>query len=163
MNAARAHLPSSAAEPDRVRLRATFEASSLRRAAAVAAELKRIVGEQAQIHPVAPLRASFPTVTDSGTWTVELTMPAMQLSSAAIHLWERKLLALEYRWPGSRFLGWTTSAMPAISERRPAAVPQRSSANGWPARSQRDLVAASLLRRPRAEGPGMVLSRTPVP
>ena len=162
MNAARAHLPSSAAEPDRVRLRATFEASSLRRAAAVAAELKRMVGEQAQINPVAPLRGGFPTVTDSGTWTVELTMPAMQLSSAAIHLWERKLLSLEYRWPGSRFLGWTTSAMPAISERRSATVHQRSPANGWAARSQRDLVAESLRRRPRAEGPSIVLSRTPV-
>lgn len=160
VSAQHAELPLAAPQPDPLCLRLTFEASSLRRAAAVAAQLRLIMGKPAQIHPTEPLCASAPPPTSSPTWRVELTTPEMPLSLAAIHMWERKLLSLEYRVPGCRFLGWTTDRIPEMSARRSAATAERAPASGAPSRTQRELVAESLLRRPSVRQLGIVHGRS---
>jgi hypothetical protein len=86
---------------------------------------------------------------------VVLTTPQLPLTLAVIQLWERKMLAVEQRWPNSRFLGWTTSLTPAgasigSGEPDPIAAGERRR------RTQRELVLASLLRRPAGDRRGIV-------
>jgi hypothetical protein len=126
-----------------------------------------MLGEEAGIHPVQPMQrqsAASPTSIESWRWIVELTTPAIALRPAAIHLWERKMLSLEYRWPGCRFLGWTTTSTPAMSTRRATETPNESTAadpaGDLSSRSQRQLVAESLLRCPRPES-GITHGRAP--
>jgi hypothetical protein len=97
-------------------LRVTFAAWSRDCAVTVAAALGHLAGAPAQIR-----RASLPEHRHHGdgrprSWTIEARLPAPALG-AAMHMMERKLLSLEYRSPGSLFLGWTTTALPAIAER----------------------------------------------
>jgi len=126
-----------------------------------------MLGAEAGIHPVQPMPrqgAAYPTSIESWRWIVELTTPAIALRPAAIHLWERKMLSLEYRWPGCRFLGWTTTSTPAMSTRRATEAPNESTAadpaGDLSSRSQRQLVAESLLRCPRPES-GITHGRAP--
>jgi len=126
-----------------------------------------MLGEEAGIHPVQPTQrqgAASPTSIESWRWIVELTTPTIALRPAAIHLWERKMLSLEYRWPGCRFLGWTTTSTPAMSTRRETEAPSESTAadpaGDLSSRSQRQLVAESLLRCPRPES-GITHGRAP--
>ena len=74
------------------------------------------------------------------------------------------MLSLEYRWPGCRFLGWTTTSTPAMSTRRATEAPNESTAadpaGDLSSRSQRQLVAESLLRCPRPES-GITHGRAP--
>jgi hypothetical protein len=125
-----------------------------------------MLGEEAGIHPVQPAQRQGPSPTsiESSRWIVELTTPAIALRPAAIHLWERKMLSLEYRWPGCHFLGWTTTSTPAISTRRATEAPNESTAadpaGDLSSRSQRQLVAESLLRCPRPES-GITHGRAP--
>jgi len=126
-----------------------------------------MLGEEAGIHPVQHMQrqgAASPTSIESWRWIVELTTPAIALRPAAIHLWERKMLSLEYRWPGCHFLGWTTTSTPAISTRRATEAPNESTAadpaGDLSSRSQRQLVAESLLRCPRPES-GITHGRAP--
>ena len=126
-----------------------------------------MLGEEARIHPVQPMPrqgAASPTSIESWRWIVELTTPAIALRPAAIHLWERKMLSLEYRWPGCRFLGWTTTSTPAMSTRGATEAPNESTAadpaGDLSSRSQRQLVAESLLRCPRPES-GITHGRAP--
>ena len=126
-----------------------------------------MLGDEAGIHPVQPVQrqgAPSPTSIESWRWIVELTTPAIALRPATIHLWERRMLSLEYRWPGCRFLGWTTTSMPSLSTRRATEAPEESAAGdpggGLSSRSQRQLVAESLLRCPRPET-GITHGRAP--
>jgi hypothetical protein len=84
---------------------------------------------------------------------VVLTTPPLPLTLAVIQLWERKMLAVEQRRPNSRFLGWTTSLTPAgasigFGDPDLGAAGER--------RTQRELVLASLLRRPAGDRRGIV-------
>jgi hypothetical protein len=135
--------------PEGAGLRVTFEAASLEQAAALAAELRRITDSSPAINPAAPLRAGRRRSGGAQTWIVELILPAMRLG-AEIQAMERTMLSLEYRSEGSRFLGWTTTATPAMSERLPASRRAEQPPGDSQPPSQRDLVAASLLGRPPA-------------
>jgi hypothetical protein len=150
--------PASSPRADALRLRLAFEAASARRAAAVAEQVERLSGQRATIHPLEPL----PRATDGSnpphTFSVEVTTAPLPFSVAAIHMWERKMLSLEYRLPECRFLGWTTQGLPELSARRSRAVAEDTSAGGR-ARSQRELVEDSVLRRPRASLPPPVPGR----
>ena len=153
-------MPLSSTDPGALCLRVVFEAVSLRRAAAVAAELEATAGAPARIDLTAPLLTGAPLSEQARRWTVELTTPAMPLELAALQKWERKMVLVESRCPGSRFLGWTT---PWLQEPR---LRQLTTADRQPGdvralRSQRGLVTESLLRRPGAKRPGVVHGRTP--
>ena len=56
--------------------------------------------------------------------------PPLLLQVTVVHMWERKMLSLEFRRPGCRFLGWTTHELPALSARRSRAVAEATSADG---------------------------------
>jgi len=87
---------------------------------------------------------------------VELTTPPLPLTLAVIQLGERKkMLAMEQRWPSGRFLGWTTSWMPAGASIG-SGEPDRRAAGERRRRTQRELVLASLLRRPAGDRRGIV-------
>ena len=153
-------MPLSSADPAAACLRVVFEAVSLRRAAAVAAELEATARAPARIHLTAPLLTAASLSEHPRTWTVELTTPAMPLELAALQQWERKMVSVENKCQGSRFLGWTT---PWLRERR---LRQSTMADHQPGdagalQSQRELVTESLLRRPRAKRPGIVHGRIP--
>jgi hypothetical protein len=86
---------------------------------------------------------------------VVLTTPQLPLTLAVIQLRERKMLAVEQRSPSGRFLGWTTSWTPerasiGSGESDPHAAGERRR------RTQRELVLASLLRRPAGDRRGIV-------
>jgi hypothetical protein len=150
----------AASTPERARLRVAFEALRLDGAAAIAAGLQRISGDVPAITRSAPLEHGMRS-TRTQTWTVELSLPAMALGTE-IQSMEREMLSLEYRSPGTRFLGWTTTTIPAISERPPAAGSTSQPSAGARRASQRDLVAASLLRRPQPQSDGpAALTRRP--
>ena len=133
----------------------------MRRAATVAEELERLAGKPAKIHPLEPLPSAVDGSNTSQTFSVELTTPPLPFNLAAIHMWERKMLSLEYRWPGCRFLGWTTQDLPELSARRARAVAEDTPAGGR-APSQRELVEDSVLRRPRASLPPSVPGRSEI-
>jgi hypothetical protein len=128
------------------------------RAVALAEQLELLSGEPTEIHPLEPLPAEAHSSSTSPTWSVEQTTPPLPLQVAVIHMWERKMLSLEYRWRGCRFLGWTTHELPALSDRRSPAVADATSADGR-APSQRRLVEASLLRRPHEAAASSVALR----
>ena len=128
-------------------LRLAFEASSMLRATALAQQLELLSGEPTKIHRLEPLPAEAHSSSAMPTWSVEQMTPPLLLQVTVIHMWERKMLSLEFRRPGCRFLGWTTHELPALSARRSRAVAEATSADGR-APSQRRLVEASLLRRP---------------
>jgi len=128
---------------DRARLRVSFQAASLRLADGLAAELRTVAADVPRVDLSAP---GLPGRRD---WIVSLTSPPLPLTLAVIQLWEEGMLAMEQRWPGCRFLGWTTCPAPV---RSPAgsgeSAPARNDASACERRSQRELVIASLLRQP---------------
>src|ERR1700689_442597 len=85
---------------------------------------------------------------------VVLTTPPLPLTLAVIQLWERKVLAVEQRWPRGRFLGWTTSWTPARASIG-SGEPDRHAAGERRRPTQRELVLASLLRRPAGDRRGI--------
>jgi len=125
------------------------------RAVALAEQLELLSGEPTEIHPLEPLPTEVHSSSATPTWSVEQTTPPLPLRVAVIHMWERKMLSLEYRWPGCRFLGWTTYELPALSARRSRAVDDAKPADGR-GPSQRRLVEASLLRRPHEAAASVV-------
>ena len=153
-------MPLSPADPGALCLRVAFEAVSLRRAAALAAEIEATAGAPARIHLTAPLLSVSPLSDQARTWTVELTTPAMPLELAALREWERKMVLVENKCPGSRFLGWATPWLrePCL---RQLTTAERQPGGVRALRSQRELVTEALLRRPRAKQPGIVHGRPP--
>jgi hypothetical protein len=131
-----------------------LQASSLRQAASLVAELRTTGADVVRVHPSRPLPPG------PREWTVALTTPPLPLTVAVIQSWEREMLAVERRWPGCRFLGWMTcdsqraligSSVERVPGRDAPSEPQRS--------SQRELVTASLLRQPAAGRRGIVHGR----
>jgi hypothetical protein len=96
---------------------------------------------------------------------VTLTTPKMPLALDVLQPWERAMLAVEHRWPGSRFLGWRTWDRPAASKEPKdwlgvdASADARVDAEVAAEGSQRGLVLASLLRCPTAGRRGVVRGR----
>src|SRR6185437_8348196 len=90
-------------------------------------------------------------------WTVAFTTPA--LTPAAMQSLERELLAVEHRWPGSRFLGWTASPRPPASMEGIGRESDRDARGARRRPSQRELVTASLLRCAPRERRGIVHGR----
>jgi hypothetical protein len=133
----------------------------VRLAASVAQELERLTGRPAKIHPLQPLSSGLRGSNISQTFSVEVTTPPLPLNLTAVHMWERKMLSLEYRRPGSRFLGWTTQDLPDVSARQLRLVAEEPSVDVR-APSQRDLVAESVLRRPRASLPRSLRGRSEI-
>ena len=121
-------------------LRCSFHAATLRRGAALAAELRPIAASAPRIRAVkldsSPRR----------DWVVVFTTPLVPLTLTALRRWEDELLELEQRCSGCRFLGWTTwpTEYPDAKEARS----DGAAATGDPS-SQRQLVLASLLLHPR--------------
>ncbi|HEV2980781.1 MAG TPA: hypothetical protein VGX51_05070 [Solirubrobacteraceae bacterium] len=147
---------------DQLCLRLAFEASSIRRATAVAEQLERIVGNPAKIHPLEPLSSDVAASNTSQTFSVELTTPPLPINLAVIQMWERKMLSLEYRCFGSCcFLGWTTQELPELSTRRSRRDAEHASAGGR-AQSQRELVENSVLRRPQSSLPPNARGRSEI-
>jgi len=129
-------------DQDRARLRFTFQVANLRQAGSLVAELRTVAGDEPRVHPS-------PGPPNRRDWIVSLTSPPLPLTLAVIQLWEEGMLAIEQRWPGCRFLGWTTCRTPVgapIGSGELALA--RSAASGCERRSQRELVIASLLRQP---------------
>jgi hypothetical protein len=81
----------------------------------------------------------------------------MPLTLDVLQLWEGRMLSVEHRWPGCRFLGWRIWETPAASN-GPTEWPKDDVAVAA-RRSQRELVMASLLRRPTVERRGIVHGR----
>jgi hypothetical protein len=136
-----------------VRLSLSFQASSLRQAANLAAELRTIGADVARVHP--------PRLRPPGRrdWIVTLTTPPVPLTVAVIELWEGEMLAVEHRWPGCHFLGWRTCRAPEASIGSLEREPDHDDACPRQRLSQRELVLASLLRRPAGERPQIVHGR----
>jgi hypothetical protein len=140
----------SFADQDRSCLCFTLQVSSLRQAALIAAELQTIAACTVRVHPPVPQLAG------RRDWAVALTTPQLSLTLAVVRSWEREMLAVEHRWPGSHLLGWMTCPTPQAS------IEERDDhdAEGERQRlSQRALVTASLLRRAPAERRGIVHGR----
>lgn len=94
---------------------------------------------------------------DHAEWIVTLTTTPSPLGLDLIESWEQRMLAVEHRWPGARFLGWRTRRTPP-----PPVGPTERSKEGAreaPRQSQRALVIASLLRCPADEQRGNARSR----
>lgn len=151
MSAGPASHSAATAQTEQVCLRLAFEAHSRPLAAALAEQLELLTGVVAKVDCLEALSAEANGRGSSPTWCVELTTPPLALEVDAIHMWERRMLTLEGRWPGCRFLGWTTRELPALSRRTRTLAADRSTDDQ--ARSQRELVEASLLRRPPTAPP----------
>jgi hypothetical protein len=143
----------STTEQEGLRLRLSFQASDLREAASLAAELRTIGADAVRVHP-SQLR--LPGRRD---WTVTLTTPPVPLTVAVIQLWEGEMLAVEHRWPGCLFLGWRTCHAPNASIGSLERGPDHDNAGARRRLTQRELVLASLLRRPVGEREGIVHGR----
>lgn len=143
----------STTEQENLRLSLSFQASGLREAASLAAELRTIGADAVRVHP---LRPHLPGRRD---WTVTLTTPPVPLTVAVVQQWEGKMLAVEHRWPGCRFLGWRTCQAPDASTGSLERGSDRDDAGARRRLTQRELVLASLLRRPVGEREGIVHGR----
>jgi hypothetical protein len=146
-------------DEDRARLRFSFQAPSLRQAVNLAAELRTLTADVVQVHP-SPDMPSGPRA-----WIVTVTTPPMGLRLEVVLPWEQELLAVEHRWPGCCFLGWMTCSTPTVSIGPTVPIgpteaePKRSAEGARQRQSQRELVAASLLRCPPPEQRGIVHGR----
>jgi hypothetical protein len=135
--------PHSAPEPDdRARLRVTFEAPNLTITDSLESQLRDVTDVPTQIWPFDRLAAGAPVLAQARAWYVEALLEPMPVSAVAVQMLERRMLSLEYRQPGARFLGVTTEAIPGIGERR--SEPREGAAG-----RQRRYVEESLLRCPR--------------
>jgi hypothetical protein len=133
------------------RLFCRFQASRLREAVRVSAELRTMAAGVVQVAP------SPPRLPGRRDWIVTLTTPPMPLVPDVLKPWEGKMLAVEHRWPGCRFLGWRTWDSPAAPNGPTAWLKDDVAVAGQ--RSQRGLVLASLLRCPPVERRGIVHGR----
>jgi hypothetical protein len=143
----------SFADQDRSCLCFTLQAPSLRQAALIAAELRTMAASAVRVHPPAPL---LPGRRD---WTVALTTAQLSLTLAVVQSWEREMLAVEHRWPGSHLLGWMTCPTPQASIEERDKGDDHDAADERQRLSQRALVMASLLRRAPGERRGIVHGR----
>ena len=141
----------SSGDQDHSRLRCSFQATSIRQAVSIAAELRTTAADTVWVRPSRPLPPG------RRDWIVTLTTPPTPLTLDVLQPREAKMLAVEHRWPGCHFLGWmtcetsTASSGPKDWPKDDAAVAGR--------RSQRGLVMASLLRCPAVERRGSVDGR----
>ncbi len=147
-------LSSRGANIERVQLLCSFQAVTLRQAAALAVELRAMAASTPRVRSVAagPLKLR--------CWIVTATTLPMPLTMTVLRRWEAELLAIEQRWSGCCFLGWRTWTAPpdrpvAPAEQRTHAragevsSAQPSGSAGTNSQtSQRQMVIASLLRRP---------------
>jgi hypothetical protein len=142
-------------EREGVRLSISVQASSLGQAVELASALPAIAAEEGRAHS--------PWLRPVGRrdWIVALTTPPLALTPAVIQRWEGQMRAVEQRWPGCRFLGWRTwRSTQASSEPTEASAARRDRDALEPhSRSQRELVLASLLRRPTGRRQGIVHGR----
>lgn len=129
---------------DRASLCFTFQASGIRQAARLAAELGTMTSSAAHVHP-SPPRTPGPR-----DWIVAVTTPPMPLTLEVLRPWEEEMLAVEHRWPGVHFLGWTTYSTPVASIGSTESQTGREGSRRQ--LSQRELVTASLLRCPPERG-----------
>jgi hypothetical protein len=136
-----------------VRLSLSFQAPSVRQAVDIAAGLRTNPAH------VVHVRSPRPRVAGRHDWIVTLTTPALPLTMAVIQTWESEMLAVERRWPGCRFLGWRIPQEPCPSIGCSERELDRDDADAAPRRSQRELVLASLLRRPPGLRAGIVHGR----
>ena len=145
------HSGQSFAGQDPARLFCCFQASGVRQAAGMSAELRAMAAGSVRVSAAPPRLAGQPD------WIVTLTTPTMPLALDVLQRWETAMLAVEHRWPGCRFLGWRTWDRPPASKEPKdwlevdAAVADE--------RSQRGLVTASLLRCPIADRGGTFRAR----
>ncbi len=134
------------------RLYCSFEAASLREALRVATELRKITD-------AALVRRRRSPGAEHGDWVVTLTTSPLPLTLGVVVLWEGRMLAAERRWPGCRFLGWTTYPTAQAPHRAFEETPVRDASGPGQRRSQRELVVASLLRCPPDEQLGIARGR----
>ena len=85
---------------DRLRLRFAFEASSLRQAVELGAELRTLARTAVRIRPGLPLPRG------PGRWTITLTTPPTRVAHGPIRRWEDVLRAVARGRPGCRLVGW---------------------------------------------------------
>ena len=124
------------------RLSMVVQAPGPREATKLAAELRSIGADEARVSP-SPLRPPGPR-----EWLVSLTTPTLPVTAAVIQRWEGEMRALEGRWPGCRFLGFTTCQAPRAPIGAIGSAPDQDDAGALAQHSQRELVLASLRRRP---------------
>ena len=136
-----------------MRLSLSFQTPGLRSAASLAVELRTIGADAVRVHPS---RLRPPGRRD---WTVTLTTPPVPLTVTVIQLWEGEMLAVEQRWPGCHFLGWRTCQAPNASSGSLERGPDHHDAGARRRLSQRELVLASLLRRPPGDREGAAHGR----
>ncbi len=98
------HLSSRGGSIERAQLRCSFQALTLRQAAALAAELKTMAACTPHV------RATPAPPSERRYWIVTVTTPPIPLTLTVLQRWEEELLAIEQRWSGCRFLGWRTPA-----------------------------------------------------
>lgn len=142
------HLSPSDDDIERAQLRCSFQLPTLRRAAALAVELRPMGVGAPRLQAVPPW--------DRHDWIVTLTTPEIPLTVGLLSAWEEQMVAIEQAWPGCRFLGWRTLRRPhpsgaeAARGRSRGEQPSHSEPHEPPraASSQRQLVIASLLRSP---------------
>jgi hypothetical protein len=147
--------PSSASVSDEqgVRLSCSFRASSLRQAVKLAADLR---ASDVGVELVAAARTH---ARERRDWIVSSTTPPLAMTTAAIQLWEDQMIALALRSCGCAFLGWRICATPARTVVCRGGVPDDRHASASRAPSQRELVVASLLRRPSGARRGAMHGR----
>jgi hypothetical protein len=95
----------------------TFEAASLSLALDLASRIKEGADLPTQVEAIDSFDWRTPTVGRWRAWSVEVVLAPMRLGTIALQMVERRMLSLEYRSPGSRFLGFTTDAIPGIAAR----------------------------------------------
>jgi hypothetical protein len=147
-------LSSRGANTERVQLRCSFQAATLRQAAALAVELRAMAASTPRVRSVAAVPSQ------PRCWIVTATTLPMPLTLTVLRRWEAELVAIEQRCSGCCFLGWRTSTTPpdrsvVPGEQRERAgagevsSPRPSESAGTNSQtSQRQLVIASLLRHP---------------
>lgn len=136
-----------------MRLSLSLQAPDLREAVNLAAELRTLGADVVQVCP------SQPRLPGRWEWIVTLTTPPVPLTLAVLQLWEREMLAVEDRWPGCHFLGWRTSQVHGTTIAPVQMVPDRDDPGASGPVSQRELVLASMLRRPGGGRMGIVHGR----
>jgi hypothetical protein len=156
----------SAGQPDRSAspqsLLCSLLCKTAREAVSIADAMRALEPGRVTVRP-APRRSA------QAGWLVEIATPALDATVGALAERQAVIAAAAERWPGAWFLGWqlrpggepTTStagasALPASPPRPTPEQPPAGRADGrlhgsrrrWPHSSQRDLVVASMLRRP---------------
>jgi len=153
MHSASVQTEPQSTEQHEPRLCFSFQASSLREAVRLAADLQAMAEAPAQVRPAASAPAG------RRDWVVTLVTPPVALTVANVEALEDEMIGLERRWPGCRFLGWRTSRTDKTSIGSCVGTPDRDGACAG-RRPQREVVIASLLRCPATERRGIVHGRS---